>query len=375
MSKYILKLLQKQLISEIENGPDLVLLLAHWFDLELAILPDEPSSGGLWKYQLVSDTAIRELAKIPTNYSFVDGLKYLKQKEYFVANKIPGFEADPLAIFCIAMSIKIEESNIETVSWLNKLITLAEIKEQDQWRKDLLNASSGVLSNKSDLIVNPIIKVALALKGVVNITPEEIELARKMCFDLSTNSSEKALFKLAALKNLLQTAGNIRLGSIDTDDVTQLLKGVESGLKRWVFEDKPKTKKCTTQKWDIQNEYHVQSLLWSLLRPLFSDLKDEEYLQSIGYKHPRVDLAIPSLRLIIEVKYLRSSVQSSLAKITEEIAADANLYLNGNDFDQIIVFVWDHSASVQHHESLVQGFIQFPGIKDAVIVSRPGNWR
>jgi hypothetical protein len=178
------------------------------------------------------------------------------------------------------------------------------------------------------------------------------------------------------LNTLMKIAGRIRFGKTEIEDISALLKNVEPALKRWPFEEKAKTQKSTIQKWDIQNEYHVQSFLWALLRPIFSDLKDEEYLKSVGYKHPRVDLAIESLRLIIEVKYLRESTQSALAGLIEQIAADASLYLshNNSSFDKIIVFVWDNTGSVQHHNSLIQGMTEIRGIVDAVIVSRPGNW-
>jgi hypothetical protein len=161
-------------------------------------------------------------------------------------------------------------------------------------------------------------------------------------------------------------------------DVVRLLEGVPHALKRWPWELKPKTAKAkaSAQRWDLQNEYHVQSLLWALLAPIFPDLEDEEYLHSLGHKHPRVDLAIPSLGLIIEVKYLRGGSQRDCAGIIEEVSADTGLYLSiPSDFSQIVVFIWDDVQASDQHAEMLQGVRRLRGIADAVIVSRPGRWK
>src|SRR5208282_1041391 len=102
------------------------------------------------------------------------------------------------------------------------------------------------------------------------------------------------------------------------------------------------------------------------------DLEDEEYLRSLGYKHPRADLAIPSLQLIIEVKFLRESTQSALSNIIEQIAADTGLYLTSpSSFSELLVFVWDDTRSTEHHSELKGGLLKLAGVKGAVIVARP----
>jgi REase_DpnII-MboI len=53
---------------------------------------------------------------------------------------------------------------------------------------------------------------------------------------------------------------------------------------------------------------------------------------SFGRSLPRCSrtsrIGVPSLRTIIEVKFLRSSCQPAYAALIEEIAADASLYLS-----------------------------------------------
>lgn len=375
MSNHLLNLLLQRLHSTITDGGSLILLFAEWFGLDVET-PIEEEPGNLWKYQLVADAAMRDVLGKSKNYKFSDGLNFLKQKEYFVPNKMPGFEADPLAMLAVAIGIEKNGLNVNDVNWLDKIIVDATDKEQDKWRLDLLKSARAIVKTDVQSLDNVIIRCALSSKGLYQIGKDDHKLAEDQCLTFADTSSEDALFRYVALNTLIKVAGRIRFGKTQIEDISELLKNVEPALKRWPFEEKAKTKNSTIQKWDIQNEYHVQSFLWALLRPIFSDLQDEEYLKSVGYKHPRVDLAIESLKLVIEVKYLRESNQSALAGLIEEIAADASLYLslNNESFDKIIVFVWDNTGSVQHHNSLIKGMKQIRGIVDAVIVTRPGNW-
>jgi hypothetical protein len=116
--------------------------------------------------------------------------------------------------------------------------------------------------------------------------------------------------------------------------------------------------------------------LWALLAPIFPDLEDEENFPSAGHKHPRVDLCLPSLRIIIEVKFLRTGRQKDCANLIEEVAADASLYrIPGSNYDQIIAFVWDDSGSTEQHRELEQGLTKIPGVISAVIISRPSKMK
>jgi hypothetical protein len=109
-----------------------------------------------------------------------------------------------------------------------------------------------------------------------------------------------------------------------------------------------------------------------MLAPVFPDLKDEEYFSSLGQKQPRSDLFIPSLKLIIEAKFLRDD--DKVTKIIDEVASDASLYLKqGTDHAGIIPFVWDASRRTEEHPLLREGLREIRGVLDAVIVPRPGR--
>jgi REase_DpnII-MboI len=182
----------------------------------------------------------------------------------------------------------------------------------------------------------------------------------------------RAALRLAAFSWICRSAPVIVPGRIAINNITELLKRVPAGLRRWAWDEKPRTKGGEARKWHIDHEYHVQDLLYFLLAPIFPDLKDEEYFSSLGQKQPRTDLFIPSMKLIIEVKFLRQT--DKVTKIIDEVAADASLYLKeGTDYLGIIAFVWDASQRVEEHALLQEGLRQIRGVLDAIIVSRPGR--
>jgi hypothetical protein len=105
--------------------------------------------------------------------------------------------------------------------------------------------------------------------------------------------------------SLMQPTPVLVPGRANVHDLGELLKRVPAGMRRWTWEKEPRTKNSQVRKWSIDNEYHVQNLLYVLLSPLFPDLSDEQYLDQVGQKNPLSDLLIPSIKLILELKFQR----------------------------------------------------------------------
>jgi len=187
---------------------------------------------------------------------------------------------------------------------------------------------------------------------------------------------EAHLSKLKAVKEHYEKglfiSSQSALGSFSLEDVSKLLKRVPPGLRRWTWEKKSRTQGGTPRQWYIENEYHVQNLLYFLLAAVFPDIREEEYTRSVGQKKPRGDLEIPSLKLVIEIKFWYRNDKPQ--KIIDEIAADTSLYLaEGSPHEQMIAFIWDDSCRTEEHDLLDSGLKTLPGIFDVVIVSRPGR--
>jgi hypothetical protein len=162
-----------------------------------------------------------------------------------------------------------------------------------------------------------------------------------------------------------------RLGRLEPDDVVRVLQGVVRSMRLWTWEDNPRTSTSPTVRWGIEHEYHVQNLLWAVMAPLFPDLDAEVYTDPVGQKNPRMDLTVPSMGLVVEVKFMRPG--ASFAKIVEEVAADASLYGADPRWRVLIPFVWDDSARIEEHAKLVDGLRKLDMVHDAVVMARPGK--
>lgn len=158
------------------------------------------------------------------------------------------------------------------------------------------------------------------------------------------------------------------------NDLLGFLEHIPVGLKRWTWEDAGRTRGAEPVKWQVENEYHVQNLLYVLLAPIFNDIADEVNLQPVGQKNPRIDLYLPSLHTIIEVKY-RKDEKKSFQALIGEIAEDASLYRADTNYKgaRIVIFLWDCTRATQEHAKFKEGVYKIDGIDGCVIASAPST--
>ncbi|MDB5875710.1 MAG: hypothetical protein JWQ07_5152 [Ramlibacter sp.] len=158
------------------------------------------------------------------------------------------------------------------------------------------------------------------------------------------------------------------------NELLEFLEHIPVGLKRWTWEQAGRTKGAEPVKWRVDNEYHVQNLLYLMLAPIFNDIADEVYLQPVGQKTPRMDLYLPTLNTIIEVKY-RKETKKSFSTLIGEIAEDASLYRADPKYKdaQIISFLWDCTRATQEHPKFKEGVLKLDGIDGCVVISAPST--
>lgn len=137
----------------------------------------------------------------------------------------------------------------------------------------------------------------------------------------------------------------------------KVLKEFEPSMERWQYD------------WPIKNEYHIQAILWLMLRPYFDDICYEENLPKLGRSGHRYDLGIPSLGKLVEVKYIRK--QDDFQKIVNEVGTDAAQITTQNQFREFLVFVYDTTSAVENHHWVRQNLLGFAPVKGAIIVSAP----
>ncbi|HXL87808.1 MAG TPA: hypothetical protein VN969_02300 [Streptosporangiaceae bacterium] len=175
---------------------------------------------------------------------------------------------------------------------------------------------------------------------------------------------------------LASAAGEITDSSIDQallnrTHLSLLLRRFPAAMRRWRWDSDGRVKEPI--RWPITSEREIQDILWLVLRSVFDDVIDEDTNPKVGHASTRADFAIPSLRLLIEVKYVYDGTAAEFKKIEQDIMIDSVAYLQrATLYGEIVVFIYDSTASVEHHELTRDTLIEVPGITDVIIVSRPG---
>jgi len=222
------------------------------------------------------------------------------------------------------------------------------------------------------------VRLAFRAKGllpedVADAADEEHAVALLKSSFGSSPSPVRAAIGLAALGWLARSSPVLIPGRVTIATVSNMLNAVPAALLKWTWEQKPRTRNGVARKWYLDHEYHVQNLLYTILRPVFPDVTAEEYTALVGPSQPRADLGIPSMRLIVEVKFWRA--ETPAAKMLEQIAADNSLYLAaGSQYSHLLPFIWDDAGRTDEHSSLIRGLRGLTGVSDAVIVSRPARF-
>jgi REase_DpnII-MboI len=218
------------------------------------------------------------------------------------------------------------------------------------------------------------ITAGLSTRGLCHISDQ---LAADVLKDSLTEADEsmddfEAALRLKALEWARDRTLEMDLRSLTVSDVARILDNVAKVFLRWVWEEKPRTTRrhAEARKWHIENEYHVQSLLYAVLKPVFAELEEEKYLTSTGRYQPRADLCLPSLRLIIEVKYWYQG--ASVKELTEQVASDHSLYLRADSlYQRMIAIIWDEGARTEQHGEFVRGLSGLTNMYRVIVLARP----
>src|SRR5262249_2474624 len=195
---------------------------------------------------------------------FCDGLQWMQGRRFFPPNRAFSFEIDGLSILGVAAGIASLESGSEKESaqrWLADIISQSlRLAPGGNWDKSLrkvaaLLVTSPGVAGQTDPTIDADLLTALAAKGLIQITEEVEKRARKLILDLGyrTEGPDRAATQFHALRWLLRQAANAIPTQATVEDLITLLRAVLSGLRRWTWEDKPRTKRrgATAVKWDV----------------------------------------------------------------------------------------------------------------------------
>ncbi|CAH1214768.1 hypothetical protein PAECIP111893_03846 [Paenibacillus plantiphilus] len=117
----------------------------------------------------------------------------------------------------------------------------------------------------------------------------------------------------------------------------------------------------------LGNEYDVQRLLYSLIRPIFPEAR-VEVPNDGGYKGYRFDIFIDSYETVIEVKCSRQNMTER--KLTEEIGSDAFHYPK----KYIYFFIYDKDKIISNVDAFCKNYNRTQDTKQIkTIVIQPVN--
>ena len=323
--------------------------------------------------------------------AFVGGIRWIAGRQVDFADGPLGVAVDAIALLGMVAGVEQggnSELAIELRTWLNSFLSKsAELPALEDWQRSLFQTLHAYATQSAGLwgtgASAPASDVAVALHCLAPFSGLQIRIQEDTLLDClqelrSGASRDVDVYRLplmlAAYDWICRSSPTINPLAPTVDAVLAMLQNLERGMERWTWEETPRTKRQGGQaeKWQIDNEYHFQNLLWTVLAPIFPDLRDEEYTESIAQLQPKADLEVPSLKLIVEVKYLYERDRPQ--KIIEELAADSALYRSGERSDwSLLPVIWDDGRRSEMHGTLRQGITKLPGVVDAVIIARPGK--
>ena len=377
--------LRRGLVSAARLRPDAAIhhrALAHWlagnFDGLTEIAQEAMAHLAEAGTRSVRDVAALAFAlevhqNAPASAVLVNGLGWLADRSWFQPQRPLTLEADGVAALGVALALV---RSAEARAWFNALATKSatslSLTEFDRSLFVLATHLTRAPGRQDQ--VNLLAEVRIVFADVAGLsTPEEVFQAawsHMLQAQVEKGREIEAALLLRAFDLTAAHSLPARSGRLEPLDVLRILEGVHRSLRRWTWEQQPRTRTSSAERWNVQNEYHVQNLLWTILAPLFQDLNDEETLPPIGQKNPRIDLSIPSLGTIVEVKFLRRGVP--MQRVIEEIAEDVGLYRTDHRWTSLIPFVWDDSSRTEEHAKLVAGLNKLDMVIGSVVVPRPG---
>lgn len=110
-----------------------------------------------------------------------------------------------------------------------------------------------------------------------------------------------------------------------------------------------KLSKTDLDKITLGNEYDVQRMLYSLLKPIFTNARLEVHGDG-GYMGTRCDIELPDCDAVIEVKCTRGSMTER--KLSEELGSDIYHYKTG----KLFFYIYDKEGIIKNAEAFEKNY-------------------
>lgn len=137
-------------------------------------------------------------------------------------------------------------------------------------------------------------------------------------------------------------------GRVYPSDIADLLDRLTKGIARAAFPLVRRRKGKPVLA--LSDEYDVQDLFHSMLRPWVKDVRAEEYTPSYALTSTRVDFLLKRHRVAVELKFVRDARHSRT--VHDELSTDLAHYRAHPDVDVLWAIVFDPSGHISNPAGL-----------------------
>ncbi len=239
---------------------------------------------------------------------FRQGFQHLSGRTFFAEGRVPRFEIDGFALLGVSLGIKRAHVPDPERNWIFDLLEKsAKVVPHDNWEYELVKAAQAVLGIVDwAAILEELCRVAI--QTALNIETDANDMQRAWASTVVL-IGEKTQPKRAAGRAVFDTCmgalSRLPIHGAGLPELIHLLDEVRDAMSHWTYETKTRVKSVIPQQWEVDHEYHVQNLLWTLLRPVFKGLVDEQSLPKVGHTEPpRVyrRVVVSNIRLLFQLR-------------------------------------------------------------------------
>ncbi len=113
-----------------------------------------------------------------------------------------------------------------------------------------------------------------------------------------------------------------------------------------------KSRREKVRTFEMNSEAPVQDLLFVMLKPVFPDLTFEDPSAKSAASYAIKDLYIPSLKLVLEAKYIGS--RGDVKLIEKQLADDIWKYSSNLDCEELIFFIYDPLLCISDRRNFIK---------------------
>lgn len=136
--------------------------------------------------------------------------------------------------------------------------------------------------------------------------------------------------------------------SLIPSDIDDLLEIIILGLARSMYP--LKNRRHGKSRIEFTDEYDIQDLFNSLLRPWVKDIRPEEYTPSYAGSSTRMDFLLYDHKIVCELKFVRDARHAR--KVGDELTIDIAHYRKHPDCKKLVAVIYDSKGLIANPDGL-----------------------